>query len=425
MSEKELTRLDIMKRLEGKSMHQAEAAQQLGISVRQVKRIWRAYREGGAEELISRRRGMPSNNRLSQEVKQQALDLLDSRYPDFGPTLAHEKLSEVHQLKLSVETVRKLMMVTGLWKSKRAKKLVVHQMRARRACLGELVQIDGSPHKWFEERGPSCTLLVFIDDATGRLMELYFASAETMFSYSEAVRRYLTQYGKPMALYSDKNGIFKVNIKNALSGTGMTQFGRAMKELDIKILCANTPQAKGRVERAIQTLQDRLVKEMRLKGIASIETANQYAPEFIAEFNARFAVAPQNSRDAHRPLLSSDNLDHILTWQEPRILSKNLTLQYKKVVYQIKTTRPTYAMRKAAVTVCENAQAEITILYKGHPLKYTVFQKQEHQAEVVTNKTVDQKVEQTHRPTKDHPWRKYGHHLNGKPIQGVNPRGTD
>jgi transposase len=414
-----------MKRLEGKSMHQAEAAQQLGISVRQVKRIWRAYREGGAEELISRRRGMPSNNRLSQEVKQQALDLLYSRYPDFGPTLAHEKLSEVHQLKLSVETVRKLMMVTGLWKSKRAKKLVVHQMRARRACLGELVQIDGSPHKWFEERGPSCTLLVFIDDATGRLMELYFASAETMFSYSEAVRRYLTQYGKPMALYSDKNGIFKINIKNALSGTGMTQFGRAMKELDIKILCANTPQAKGRVERAIQTLQDRLVKEMRLKGIASIETANQYAPEFIAEFNARFAVAPQNSRDAHRPLLSSDNLDHILTWQKPRILSKNLTLQYKKVVYQIKTTRPTYAMRKAAVTVCENAQAEITILYKGHPLKYTVFQKQEHQAEVVTNKTVDQKVEQTHRPTKDHPWRKYGHHLNGKPIQGVNPRGTD
>jgi len=268
---------------------------------------------------------MPSNNRLSQEVKQQALDLLYSRYPDFGPTLAHEKLSEVHQLKLSVETVRKLMMVTGLWKSKRAKKLVVHQMRARRACPGELVQIDGSPHKWFEERGPSCTLLVFIDDATGRLMELYFASAETMFSYSEAVRRYLTQYGKPMALYSDKNGIFKVNIKNALSGTGMTQFGRAMKELDIKILCANTPQAKGRVERAIQTLQDRVVKEMRLKRIASIEAADQYAPEFIADFNARFAVAPRNSRDAHRPLLSSDNLDHILTWQEPRVLSKNLT----------------------------------------------------------------------------------------------------
>ena len=132
-------------------MHQAEAAQQLGISVRQVKRIWRAYREGGAEELISRRRGKPSNNRLSQEVKQQVVDLLYNRYPDFGPTLAHEKLSEVHQLKLSMETVRKLMIVTGLWKSKRAKKLVVHQMRARRACLGELVQINDSPHKWKEK----------------------------------------------------------------------------------------------------------------------------------------------------------------------------------------------------------------------------------------------------------------------------------
>jgi hypothetical protein len=198
-----------MKRLAGKSMHQAEATQQLVISVRQVKRIWLADREGGAEGLISKRRAKPSNNRLSKEVKQQAVDLLYSRYLDFGPTLAHEKLSEAHQLKLSVETVRRLMMVAGLWKSKRAKKLVVHQMRARRACLGELVYIDGSPHKWFEERGPSCTLLVFIDDATGRLMELYFPSVETIFSYSEAVRRYLTQYGKLMALYSDKNGIFK------------------------------------------------------------------------------------------------------------------------------------------------------------------------------------------------------------------------
>jgi len=151
-------------------------------------------------------------------------------------------------------------------------------MRERRACFGELVQMDGSPHKWFEDRGPACTLLVFIDDA-GKLMELYFTPGETTFSYLAAMRQYLSRYGKPVALYSDKNGIFKINNKNALTGSGMTQFGRAMKELDIEIICANTPQAKGRVERANQTLQDRLVKELRLLGISSIEAANEYAPE--------------------------------------------------------------------------------------------------------------------------------------------------
>ena len=202
-------------------------------------------------------------------MKQQAIDLIYRQYPDFGPTLAHEKLTEKHGLDLSRETVRQLMITEGLWKPKKAKKLVVHQMRERRACLGELVQIDGSPHPWFEERGPTCNLLVYIDDATGRLMELYFTPGETTFSYFAATERYLARFGKPVAFYSDKNSIFKVNIKNALTGTGMTQFGRAMKELDIKIICANTPQVKGRVERAIQILQDRLVKEMRLRDISS------------------------------------------------------------------------------------------------------------------------------------------------------------
>jgi transposase len=418
MSQKELTRLEVIQRIEKKTLKQKEAAKMLGKSVRHVKRLLRAYRQSGAEGLVSKRRGKPSNNQLNEGVKQQAIDLIYSRYPDFGPTLAHEKLTEKHDLDLSRETVRQLMITEGLWKPKKAKKLVVHQMRERRACLGELVQIDGSPHRWFEERGPVCNLLVFIDDATGRLMELYFTPGETTFSYFAATEQYLTRYGKPVAFYSDKNSIFKVNIKHALTGTGMTQFGRAMKELDIEIICANTPQAKGRVERVIQVMQDRLVKEMRLRDISNIETANAYASEFMADYNARFAVHPRSSHDAHRALGLKEDLEQVFTLQKHRTLSKNLTLQYKNVIYQIQTSRPSYAMRNAPVTVCEDGQGMINILYKGHSLEYSIYQKQQHQAEVVSSKAIDEELKKPHKPGKDHPWRKYGHRVSGKPIPG-------
>ena len=285
MSKKELTRLEVIRRLEEKRMRQREAAEILGVSSRHIRRLLRSYRLHKEKGLISRRRGKPSNNRLKAEIKQQAIDLLHSRYHDFGPTLAHEKLTEVHHLTLSVESVRQIMIAEELWKPRKVKRQAVHQRRLRRACLGELVQIDGSPHAWFEDRGPVCTLLVFIDDATGRLMELLFVPVETTFAYFTAARRYLERHGRPVAFYSDKHGIFRVNAKNALSGSGMTQFERAMKALDIEIICANTPQGKGRVERANQTLQDRLVKELRLKGISSIQAANAYLPQFIADFN--------------------------------------------------------------------------------------------------------------------------------------------
>lgn len=419
MSKKELTRLKAMQEIEEKRLKQREAAKMLRISERHVRRILRAYRQSGAAGLVSKRRGKPSNNQLKAEVKQQALDLIYSQYHDFGPTLAQEKLTEKHGLELSVETVRQLMITEGIWKAKKAKKLVVHQMRKRRACLGELVQLDGSPHKWFEDRGPMCNLLVYVDDATSRLMELYFTPGETTFSYFAATRRYLARYGKPVAFYSDKNSIFKVNMPNALSGSGMTQFGRAMKELDIEIICANSPQAKGRVERAIQVLQNRLVKEMRLRDISSITAANEYAAEYIEDYNARFAVQPRSLHDVHRSLLPNDDLERVFTLQEHRILSKNLTLQYKKMVYQIQTSRPSYAMRKAPVTVCENHQGQIDILYKSQSLDYTIYQKQQRQAEVVSSKSIDDKLKKSHKPAKDHPWRRYGHHVSGKPITEV------
>lgn len=426
MSNREITRLEAMQRIKAKRLTQKEAAQMLNLSVRQIKRLYRAYKTQGAKGLISARRGQPSNHRMDEHVEQQVLDLLKEKYADFGPTLAHEKLTEVHSLAISRESVRKLMIVEGLWKPKRAKKPSAHQMRERRACLGELVQIDGSEHAWFEARGPKCTLLVYIDDATGQLLELRFVPDETFFAYCEATRHYLERFGKPIAFYSDQHGIFRVNQPRPLGLTsGLTQFGRAMQALDIQIICASSPQAKGRIERAFQTLQDRLVKELRLRRISDIESANAFLPEFREDFNRRFAVQPRSRHDAHRPLLKTEDLDLILTHQKTGTLSKNLTIQYDNTIYQIQSDRPGYALRNAQVTVCQNAQGEVTILYQGKPLAYTIYHKSPRQAEVVDTKTLDRHIKTPKPPAPNHPWRQYGRHLNGKPIQEAAPHGAD
>jgi len=296
-----------------------------------------------------------------------------------------------------------------LWKPKKARKVVTHQMRERRACFGELVQIDGSEHDWFEGRAPKSVLLVFIDDATGKLVQLLFAERESFFGYCQAAEGYFTRSGKPGAFYSDKHGVFRVNQPASGRTDALTQFGRAMQELEIQIICANTPQAKGRVERVIQTLQDRLPKELRLRSISSPEAGNAYLPEFITDFNQRFAVPPRSTHDAHRPLTAKDDLRRIFTWQETRLLSKNLTLQFQKVIYQIQTPRPTYALRHAAVTVCLDAQGKITLSYKGKSLDYTVFHQQAHQAEIVESKHIDHALlnqRKAHKPAANHPWRK-------------------
>jgi transposase len=426
MSNQEITRLEAMQRLKDKRLTQKEAARMLGISTRQVKRLWRAYRKKGAQGLISLRRGQPSNHQMEAGVAQQALDLIKEKYEDFGPTLAHEKLTEVHGLRLSRESVRKIMIEEELWKPKRAKQPSAHPLRERRACLGELVQIDGSDHNWFEGRGPRCTLLVYIDDATGRLLEMWFVTHESFFGYCEASRHYFERYGKPVAFYSDRHGIFRVNQEQTTGlGSGLTQFGRAMQDLGIQILCASTPQAKGRVERVNQTLQDRLVKELRLLDISGMEAGNAYLPEYREDFNRRFAVQPRSHYDAHRPLLKTENLDLILTHQKTGTLSKNLTVQYNKVIYQIQTHRPDYTLRNVKVTVCENVKGDVTILYKDQPLPYSIYHTPQRQAEVVSSKTIDHLLKPPTPPAPNHPWRRYGLHLSGKPFQETLPDDAD
>ena len=409
MSAKELSRFEVMQRLSKKQMSQQEAGRILDLSTRQIKRLLRAYRAKGAGGLVSKHRGRKGNNRLPEDMKKRALNLLKTKYQGFGPTLAHEKLVEKDHLKLSDESVRQLMIAEGLWKARKAKKVVVHQLRERRACFGELVQIDGSPHDWFEGRAERCSLLVFIDDATGKLLQLCFVESESFFSYAQAAEVYFRQQGKPVAFYSDKHGIFRVNVPSTGTGAALTQFGRAMQELDIQIICANTPQAKGRVERVIQTLQDRLPKEMRLRKICSWEAGNAYLPEFLADFNTRFAEEPRSDVNAHRPLTPKDDLVRILSWQETRSLSKNLTLQFYNTVYQIQSKRPSYALRKAQVTVCLNANEDISILYNGKSLPFTIYTQQARQAEIVSAKHLDQALHHQTMPTlpgPDHPWRR-------------------
>jgi len=408
MSAKELSCLEVMQKLFEKRLSQKEAGAILQLSTRQIKRLLKAYRKQGATGLVSRQRGRQSHNCLSEDIKKRALNLLKTKYRGFGPTLAHEKLVEKEKFKLSDESVRQLMIVEGLWKPHKVKKVVVHQLRERRACFGELIQIDGSPHDWFEGRAERCTLLVFIDDATGKLVQLRFVDSESFFGYGQAAESYFKQSGKPVAFYSDKHSIFRVNQPSAGAHDDLTQFGRAMQALDIQIICANTPQAKGRVERVIQTLQDRLPKEMRLRKIASRDAGNAYLPEFIQDFNQRFAEPPRSAVDLHRPLTAKEDLARILAWQETRTLSKNLTLQFHKTVYQIQTKRPSYALRNAQVTVCLNAQTQITILYNGQALPFTIYNQQAWQAEVVSAKQLDLALHKPHPPTKpapDHPWR--------------------
>jgi transposase len=313
MSMREFDRLKTIQRVAEGTLRAATAATQLEISKRQVNRLVSRYWAEGNTAVISHQRGQPGHRQLSPGLASMALSIIRERYPDFGPTLACEKLRERHGLVLSKETVRKLMTEAGLWIPRKLRSPSIYQPRNRRHCVGELIQIDGSDHRWFEDRAPACTLLVYIDDATSRLMHLHFTYSESTFSYFEATRAYLERHGKPQAFYSDKASIFRVNRKQVDKEHGVTHFGRVLYQLNIESLCANSSQAKGRVERANLTLQDRLVKELRLEGISSMAAANAYAPSFIADYNRRFAKPPRNDWDAHRPVREDEDLDLLFT----------------------------------------------------------------------------------------------------------------
>ena len=373
MSKQEFSRLDVLLRVQSGRLRVEDACALLELRRRQVFRLLRGFKQDGAASVLSKRRGKPGNHRLPAEVRTLALSLVRERYADFGPTFAAEKLAELHGCTISRETLRHWMIAGGLWVDRRHRLASPHQPRRRRDCLGELVQIDGSDHAWFEARGERCTLLAFIDDATSRLMQLRFVASESAFDYFRTTRAYLETHGKPVALYSDKHGIFRVNAKDAIGGDRITQFGRVLSELNIDIICANSPQAKGRIERAFGTLQDRLVKELRLAEISTIAAANAWLPGFIAGHNGRFAKAPRNAKDLHRPLTATENLDEIMAWREVRTVTTNLTLHYDRMILMLEPTPFARGLARKTVDVVNYPDGRFAVQFEGTSVPFRVF----------------------------------------------------
>lgn len=416
MNTKDLERLEVLKDVSERRLKQAKGALKLGITSRHLRRLLTRFREQGPKGIVSRKLGAPGNHQLPPEQKDLILSFFQNEdHKDFGPTLSHEYLVKDSGLVASISAVRTVMIKNGLWDSKRIRKVKIHYLRPRRPKIGELVQLDGSEHDWFEGRGARCTLLVYIDDATSEILHLKFVQSENTFDYFQATREYLQKCGRPEAFYLDKHSVFRINRTGALSGDGRTQFGRAMDALGIKLICANSPQAKGRVERRNRDLQNRLVKAMRIAKIYSIEAANAFVPGFLRTFNQKFAKAPKDPHNAHKALLEAHDLDRIFSLQHKRRLSKTLTLQYKGVIYQvIAPDRLEYTLKGVEVTVIETRQGGISFEYRGKALEAVSYHQMEAPPPEVSSKELTegllarnpQKPDLRYKPkSRRHPWK--------------------
>lgn len=407
MSIKEANRLSVMRQVDKKMLSMKKASEELGVSLRQTKRIRRRYVLHGELGLISKHRGKVSPNRIDLKLRNEVIGILRrEEYVDFGPTLAKEKLRQRHGIYLSDETLRKWMIGEELWKAKKQRVRKVHQRRMRRSRFGELLQGDGSRHAWFEDRGEECTLVIFVDDATSRLTAGRFVPAEATEAYQEILEEHLERYGRPLALYVDKHSIFRTNRETLKESE--THFARVLRELEIVLICAHSPQAKGRVERANGTLQDRLIKEMRLHGIQTIEEANRYLPVFIEEYNQKFGKDPRSAEDAHRPLREYDNLERIFARRSSRRVSKDLSFQYEGTFYQIKPNLPN-RFRHERVSILERPGKPILVEAGGNEYPYTKWEKeaQHEKPRIFDSKELEAywPSRVPRKPSKHHPWR--------------------
>lgn len=377
MSRKEIKYTRVINEIINGILKQKEAAEILQISIRQVKRLCKRYRSEGIPGICHKNRGKPGNRKISNEIRIQIINLIKSTYADFGPQLIHEQLKECHGISVSSEWIRKEMIKEGIWSVKKTKAVRIHQRRDRRERRGELIQIDGSYHKWFEDRGPKCCLLVAIDDATSELCELRFEDHETTEGYMKLMKNYIKCRGKPITLYSDRLNIFRGKD---------SQFKRALKELDINIINANSPQAKGRVERANAILQDRLIKLMRLKGIDSMESGNNYLEEYRLDHNKRYGKSPKNEENAHRVISESINLNKILCIKEKRKVTKDLSIHYTNRTYNLKSDNFHRLQKKTAII--SEISGKVHIEIDGKEYGYKIYEEQPFE-EAMNRKEVD------------------------------------
>ena len=400
MSKREIDQISVFEDLKKRKIKQNIASRLLDLSIRQIKRKLKKYRRLGARSLIHGNRGKPGNRKLDSMLVKQALDLIENQYPDFAPTFASEKLEEIHGLVINRETLRIKMTKAGLWLPKQ-KRITHRTWRERKAHLGELVQFDGSPHKWFEDRAPKCTLLAFIDDATSEILWLEFTYEEATIPIMKSTKSYLTKWGRPLELYVDRGKVFKVNLNNP-DDDKITEYRRSLNELDIKVIYARSPQAKGRVERLFGTLQDRLVKELRLAGISTIEEANQFVQNvYLSKHNQRFAIKPREKQNIHKSIKGLD-LNEIFTLREERILTNDFTITYQHQWYQLVKNQSTLVFPKDVITVVRYLDGNIKFRLRSVFLNLQPIAKPAAKARSLPIKG----IKKPWIPPVDHPWRK-------------------
>lgn len=404
MSSKEINQIEIFEKLKNRIITQKKAAFLLKLSERQVRNKFKRFSQMGPLGLIHCNRGKASKLKWSQQEKDQALLFLQlPEWKDFGPTFASEKLAELHNIKISAETLRQVMIHEHLWKPKQ-RRPVYRQRRERKPCFGMLIQLDGSNHDWFEGRGSRCTLLVFIDDATSQVVWLEFVNAESTQETMVATRSYFLKYGKPRAFYVDRASVFKVTKGNP-DNIRLSNFARAMKELDVEMSYARSPQAKGRVERFNKTAQDRLIKEMRLAGINNKESANNFVKDvYIDKHNAQFSVLPANIHNEHRPVQASQLYDAFCLRQY-RQLQNDYTITYHRKILQIEH-QIALARPKDIITVSERIDGSIYLVCRKKLLQFNEIKQH--------SKPVKEIMETVHKPATNHPWRVMGHFCQQK-----------
>jgi transposase len=401
LRQKDLRRLHVVHKVLEERMTQKEAAQLVSLSERQLRRILTRIREEGDEGIVHRSRGKPSQRRLPKKLKKRIIHLYRNTYADFGPTLFAEKLEEREGITVSRETARTWLKEEGLWTTHR-KKREHRQWRERKERSGELVQMDGSHHDWFEGRGPACVFMGYIDDATGKVFGRFYGYEGTIPAM-DSFMRYTQKYGLPMAVYLDRHTTYKSpaepTLEDELNGTEpLSEFGRALDELGVELIHAHSPQAKGRIERLFNTLQDRLVKEMRLEGISTIEEANAFLVSYLPRYNRRFAVAAKKKGNLHRSPQGID-LNAILCVKTVRSLNNDSTIRHEKKVYQIEDK-----VRTKRVIVEDRIDGSMRITYKGKALRFH----QIAQRPVILPKEHPFVGRSTaHAPSADHPWKRW------------------
>jgi transposase-like protein len=403
----ELRRLDVIRKVLEREIKQVEAAEILLLSARQIRRIVKRIRAEGDKGIVHKARGRPSNRRILGKIRDKVIELYRKQYADFGPTLASEKLSERDGIRVSDETLRRWLLEEGDWK-KRRRHRGHRQWRERKPHEGEMVQMDGSHHDWFEGRGPWCVLMGYIDDARGRVFGRFYGYEGTIPAM-DSFKRYIRKYGLPLSVYLDRYKTYKSTAKPTLEDElndrePLSDFERALKELGVEVVHANSPQAKGRIERLFRTLQDRLVKEMRLRRISTLEEANAFLEAYLPIYNRKFSVRPRERGNLHRPLGRGLDLDAILCIKTERTLRNDFTVAHHRKLYQVEDK-----VNASKVMVQDRMDGSIRITYKSRPLRFREITERpilEKSASPVV------KVRRSSIPSTDHPWRgfKFGKH---------------